>query len=144
MEFKKKVQVFKVDSFVDFENKTRQFVMAAVSLESKETNEKVVSIGISVCNAEDTFNEELGKTIASGKAVKKWEHAIIANDRGMLSASIINALLDQEVKYFKSNPGRYLAGYDRQKEKYLESQSKQEEDSVSSTGKGIKKLLSFK
>ena len=43
----------------------------------------------------------------------------MASDRGMLTANLINVLLDQEVQYFKSNPGRYLAGYDKQRDKFL-------------------------
>ena len=83
---------------------------------------KVLSIGVSVCRPDDEFNETLGKTIAEGKATKYRNHALYAVDAGLINETMVKALLQQEAEYFKVNPGRYLAGYDRDAEKYRRSE----------------------
>lgn len=125
----KKVEYI-VDSFVDYTGTTRKFVMAAVSMHETanvdifendyviDNDNKVLSIGVSVCRPADTFNEELGKHIAEGKAIKYRDHAIYAVDAGLINDKMVKALLEQEADYFKVNPGRYLAGYDKDAKKY--------------------------
>lgn len=124
----KKVEYI-VDSFKDFTGEERQFVMAAVSLhgvyieedgEPIDNDMKVLSIGVSVCRPDDEFNETLGKTIAEGKAMKYRNHALYAV--GLINETMVKALLQQEAEYFKANPGRYLAGYDKDAEKYHRSE----------------------
>lgn len=125
----KKVEYI-VDSFKDFTGAERKFVMAAVSLHGgpdvyiEEDNDiiendmKVLSIGVAVCRPDDEFKESLGKTIAEGKATKYRNHALYAVDAGLINETMVKALLQQEAEYFKVNPGRYLAGYDKDAEKY--------------------------
>lgn len=129
----KKVEYI-VDSFKDFTGVERQFVMAAVSLHGEpdiyieedgdiiDNDEKVLSIGVSVCRPNDTFNEELGKRIAEGKATKYRDHALYTTDAGLINDKMVKALLEQEADYFRVNPGRYLAGYDKDAQKYRDSQ----------------------
>lgn len=129
----KKVEYI-VDSFKDYTGVERKFVMAAVSLHNEysvdiaedmepiDNDHKILSIGVSVCRPSDTFDEELGKRIAEGKATKYRDHAIYAVDAGLINDKVVRALLSQESEYFKSNPGRYLAGYDKDAEKYHKSQ----------------------
>lgn len=119
-----------VDSFKDFTGKERQFVMAAVSIYNEtdvfveendvpvDNDAKVLSIGVSVCRPNDEFNETIGKVIAKGKATKHRDHALYATDAGLINETMVKALLQQEVRYFKTNPGRYLAGYDSDAEKF--------------------------
>lgn len=121
----KKVEYI-VDSFKDGEE--RQFVMAAVSLHGEpevyieedgepiDNDMKVLSIGVSVCRPDDEFNETLGK------AMKYRNHALYAVDAGLINETMVKALLQQEAEYFKANPGRYLAGYDKDAEKYHRSE----------------------
>lgn len=101
----KKVEYI-VDSFKDFTGEERKFVMAAVSLHGEpevyieeddepiDNDMKVLSIGVSVCRPDDA---------------------------GLINETMVKALLQQEAEYFKVNPGRYLAGYDRDAEKYHRS-----------------------
>lgn len=122
----KKVEYI-VDSFKDFTGEERKFVMAAVSLhgepevyieeddEPVDNDMKVLSIGVSVCRPDDEFNETLGKT------TRYRNHALYAVDAGLINETMVKALLQQEAEYFKVNPGRYLAGYDRDAEKYHRS-----------------------
>lgn len=120
-----------VDTFVDYAGLERKFVLAAVSMTSEDAVEdfdyiedehKILSLGISVCRPNDDFNEELGKRIAQGKAVKYRDHAIFASDAGLINKTMVGALLKQEAEYFKTNPGRYLAGYNKDAAKYLKDQ----------------------
>lgn len=127
----KKRVVFKVGKFVDFTGKEREVVFAAVSQELEDTTAdtwttcedlfKEVRIGISVQNPkDDVVNTELGKIIAEGKALKEKScfGKLFATDKGFINKTVVDALLSQEVDYFKQNPGKYLAGYNKDKELY--------------------------
>lgn len=115
-------------TFTDFKGQERHFVMAAVSIKEPgswvETDTSVidtpkcVSIGVSVCLPYDKFDEELGKKIAYGKAMKSEEHRLYATDEGLINVVMIKGLLEQESEYFKQYPGRYLKGYDAYKARY--------------------------
>ena len=100
-----------------------QFGVVQVSgdgnVEIHDTVLKRVSLGFAVCSPEDEYNEELGKTIALGKAEKRPVGVMYATKTGMINTSLVDALLDQEVEYFKNNPGAVLAGYNKAKEAYL-------------------------
>lgn len=123
--------VFKSDYFVDFAGETRQVIFCAVSTESNvyvtnsddpwldtQDPEKELWIGVSVQNPRDLENEELGKIVAEGKARKlKSRYATIyASNKGLINYRMVNALLEQELEYFKQNPGKYIKGYDKDKE----------------------------
>lgn len=130
--------VYKIGQFIDYAGRTRSFVMAAVCIELnsvrtsdyKDTNysnddnflPKVISIGVSVCRPNDTFDKALGITIAEGKAKKYRYHALYLTDGGMANDKVINALLDQEMMFFQKDPGYYLAGYDKDAAKYAEQE----------------------
>ena len=144
---------YKVDSFTDYTGVERKFVLAALSIsdessiyieESIEEIEfayKVLTLGISVCRANDTFNEELGKKIAEGKANKYRNHAIYTTDSGLINATMVKALLEQEATYFKANPGRYLIGYDKDKQKY--EKSERIEKYIDSLNENEKKVFNY-
>lgn len=92
----KKVEYI-VDSFKDFTGEERQFVMAAVSLHGEPE-------------------------VYIAEAMKYRNHALYAVDAGLINETMVKALLQQEAEYFKANPGRYLAGYDKDAEKYHRSE----------------------
>lgn len=120
---------YRVDTFKDYVGGLRHFVIAAVSLpvnavieefgddeyafEPDHTEDcgKVLLLGFSACQSCDTFNEEIGKKIALGKALKNREYALYATNKGLINSGMIESLLDQEVKFFKKDPGYYLKGY---------------------------------
>ena len=116
-------------TFTDFKGQERKFVMAAVSIITEgafidlddiyETPApKCVSIGVSVCLPQDKFDEELGKKIAYGKAMKSIEHRLYVTDEGLINTVMVNGLLEQESEYFKKYPGRYIHGYNEYKARY--------------------------
>lgn len=126
--------VFEVGEFLDFTGKKRQVIFSAVSLDCEDadvtvwddngemTNEavpKVVRIGVSVQSPKDPIpNEILGKIIAEGKALKEKTcfGKIYSTDKGFINGTMVNALLKQEMDYFKQNPGKYIAGYNKDKD----------------------------
>jgi hypothetical protein len=131
---------FKVGTFKDYEGKERHYVMAAVSVELKDTDisetsgvivaiPKALYIGVSVCRATDTFDEKLGKIIAVGKAMKKHDHVLYVTDSGIVNDTVVKAVLAQESAFFEAHPDRYIKGYQHDidkkelqdaKEKYIE------------------------
>ena len=100
------------------------------------TLQKGVYFGISVVHPSDVgtkkiikdgkeldvpiYNLEVGKTIARNKALKPETNInfVLAYNSGILGSSVIEAMLEQEAKYFITNPSRYLAGYEKARIKY--------------------------
>lgn len=117
-----------VDSFVDANGDTRHFVVAAVSEMFTEDDEPItvlncygdevavikgLKLGFAICNPCDVFNEELGKTIAIGRARKNAKYALLASEPGFINTPLVLAFLAQEAEYFKHNPESRIAGYRR-------------------------------
>jgi len=139
--------IYRIDKFTDFNGVEREFIIAAVSVDTAKDckdmfiNEsfvalsndidvwdlkapKLLLLGVAVRNANDTYDEELGMKIALGKALKvlddpdKQTGKIIAvSDKGLINSAVVDAILDQEAAYFKRNPGSYITGYDKKAKK---------------------------
>lgn len=120
--------------FVDYLGQTHKFVVAAVSTSDLDVimyntytdDDKIIPrglfIGVSVCNPKDEYDEEMGKTIAYNKAVtlKNLNHPAIYTTRpGFINTDVVEALLDNIVRYIKKDPGSVISGYDDAKRKYL-------------------------
>lgn len=116
----KKRVVYKVGVFEDFSGVERQVVLCAVSTPETTSTHKFLSIGVAVQSPCDEIrNEELAKKIALGKAEKRPVGELITTNPGMINTKVVDALLEQELKYFKENPGKYLAGYNKDKQLYM-------------------------
>lgn len=100
-----------VDYFVDSKGGRHDFVICAVLKEYDLSGVYCLDLGYSICNPNDTFNVELGKTIALGRANKAKESSLFAFNKGSLNIKIICALLESEAAYLKRNPGYKIAGY---------------------------------
>ena len=133
---------YRVGSFVDYENVEHKFIIAAVSqmLECatgkaddfwytlyRETNydcesvvaiPKCVRLGISICNPEDTFNEQVGLFKAVSRARNTTTKVLFTTEIGLIGTDMVNGLLEQEVKHVQQNPGKYIPGYDEKAAKY--------------------------
>lgn len=135
--------VYKQGNFIDYKGAQVNFILAAVSIPTNtvlvpvdedgfETEEeqvesaKLLSLGLAVQRPGDEWDEELGKKIAYGKAVKRRDHALTTTDAGMINTRMVEAVLEQEASYMQVNPGRYIAGYDEARDKYLEAKAKVE------------------
>ena len=127
---------YHIDKFIDNNGIEREFILAAVSIDLRKDKsviyseatigvttgevaydmEKVLCLGIAVRRIEDTFNEELGKKIALGKALKVIDNPnkgklIFVSDAGLINTKMVEALLEQEALYFKRDPRCYIKGY---------------------------------
>lgn len=133
---KQYVEVIK-DSFTDFAGKEHLFIIAAVSSLYDESDQKTVvarvsgfiaenvaqvvkdiRIGVSICNPTDEFNEKVGILKATGRA-KSSAPVLAVTEGGFVSVPVIRALLSEQAKYIKENPGDYIKGYNESKEKYM-------------------------
>ena len=131
--------------FIDFEGNCRLFTIAAVSVISEgitaldfttlsigsddtvdivgESIDKKLLLGVSVQRKGDEEDRDLGLTIAIGKAKKDKTRiaTLYSTDSGLINSKMVSALLEQEAEFFINNPGKYLKGYNKDKEKYLAS-----------------------
>lgn len=78
-----------------------------------------LSIGISICNPLDEFDEAIGIKKAQGRADNS-EPVLFANFPSQLGDSVIESYLLQEAEYIKANPHKFIAGYKDAEIKYFE------------------------
>ena len=137
---KEHVNVIK-DSFIDFAGKKHYFVIAAVTVPTELTTEvyvsdeedayfdnyieKCVSIGYSICNPEDQYDEKVGILKAIGRA-RNADPVLYTADGNLITNFLIESLLKQEARYLKNNPNEYIPGYNEAKERYLKNQKMKE------------------
>lgn len=126
------------DSFEDYEGKTHNFTIAAISMPeesivtSTDTDEDVyhvvvkgLHIGISICSPVDKYDEKLGETQAIGRA-RKNAPALYSTEKGYINTRMVKALLRQEATYLKKNPEKYIANYESSKKKYMQAEAMQD------------------
>lgn len=124
------------DKFVDYRNKEREFVFAAISIPVKvdvyaydyplelkkfptsHEISKCLAIGMSIRHPDDKYNVEFGKKVAVGKALKGKGKYLFVDDPGLVNTKMVKALLEQEADYFKRNPESYIAGYTKAAKKW--------------------------
>ena len=97
--------------------------------------QRAVFIGVSICNPGDgkdrpgdIWNEEKGKMIALAKA-RGFKHsapeksaALFATRGGMISATLVEALLTREVEHIKEDPECVIKGYNQMKARWEQKQ----------------------
>lgn len=136
---KKEKVVYKEGTFTNYEGKVQKFIICAISrvpevntcLSLPDNNEymmeyygdelKELSVGVSITNTKDSFNEEFGKKIAYSKAKSNKKSFMLTNRPGFINEDVVSALLTNYVKYIQKDPGSVIAGYDEAKKKYLET-----------------------
>ena len=130
-------KVSKLGSFIDFAGEERQVTFAAVSQEldlvisvklgnvaiGQDNLLKEVRIGVAVQSPKDLGkdpNPELSKIIAEGKALKEKSciGKLYSTEKGFINGTVVQVLLDQELAFFKQNPGKYIKGYNKDKALY--------------------------
>lgn len=149
---KQNIVEYKVFSFIDFKGLEHKAVACAISNtpepiddgygklaishiseeycypETVQYVERIVSIGYSICNPEDTFDENKGKSIAYHKALNNFSKPILCSPvKGVINKTLVKALLNQEVKFVSENPERVIKGYNDSKARY-EKRKKTEEE----------------
>jgi len=83
---------------------------------------KILSIGVAVrCNRDKDL--KLGEYIAYGKAFRNafetYGHVLFVTHSGMINTKMVQALLEQESEHFKKDPGSYIKGYNKDRDRYL-------------------------
>ena len=83
---------------------------------------KILSIGVAVrCNRDKDLG--LGEYIAYGKAFRNafetYGHVLFVTHSGMINTKMVQALLEQESEHFKKDPGSYIKGYNKDRDRYL-------------------------
>lgn len=91
--------------------------------DSEDEVVKKVSVGFSICNPEDEFDENIGKLKAYNRA-KNSDAVLYATKSGMINTKVVTALLIQESEYFKENPGSQIKGYRDKMNRYLDAADK--------------------
>jgi hypothetical protein len=142
-----KIEVLKTvtDSFVDYAGIERKFIVVAVATKTNNLS-KSFGIGFSICNPADEFNEEIGKQIAINKALNKENKlAATVNCNGFLTPKIIDALIEQEIAYFKNKPSAHIPGYFEMKEKYEkeEERANKLDTLLRNHGEVVRNVLNF-
>lgn len=81
------------------------------------TLRKCLKLGVAICNPEDTFNEEKGKSTAVAKA-KNSTPVLFTPKPGVISSTMVKALMKQELEFICSNPEVVIPGYNDSKKRY--------------------------
>lgn len=99
---------------------------------------KSLRLGVAICNPIDKFNERAGKEKAVHRAKNCKHNALYSTEKGYINTRVVKAMLEQEAHYIKTNPGKYIKGYDEAKAKYeFELASKIKYDNLSETEKSL-------
>lgn len=109
--------VFRTGLFKDFTGQIRRVTFCA-SVDTYSDG-KIIYIGAAIQAPGDPDNYSLSKVIAQGKASKaKSRIGVIEvlGNSGLLNIKCLDFLLEQELDYFALNPGKYIKGYEKNKQ----------------------------
>lgn len=149
---KQDVIEYMVDSFFDYKGEEHKLVACALSesphdgydylqiawvdidgyadAEARPYEEvkRMVTIGIAVCNPEDTFDEEKGRSVALNKA----RHCpnlpkLYSPSNGAINTDLVKAFMKQELEFAKKCPGRWIKGYDEAEARFKAKEALKEE-----------------
>ncbi len=82
------------------------------------TVNKVLCLGVSICNPTDTFDEKVGALKAAARA-HDAKPVLYAANSGVINTDVVKALLTQEARYLKNNPENFIPGYADMRDRYL-------------------------
>lgn len=115
----KKVAEFIEGTFIDYKGDEREYTICALSCPIEEgddnasdTEVKQLRLGIAVRRDGDEYVRGIGITEAERKA-KENPFTILRAD------TMVQAVLEQEAEFFEKNPGKYLAAYKADAERYF-------------------------
>lgn len=112
----------KKGQFIDFEQKKHDVVVAIeISTYTGETCEcetfTEYRVGLAITNPTDKFDYDLGLEIAKGKA-RKHTDVIVSSTPHRLPEAALEAIMDEALQDLQNNPGKYIGGYDKAKERF--------------------------
>lgn len=149
--------IYKVDSFIDYAGREHKLVVCALSQSPDNSDAtlkvgwvdekdvmmsdchlyhniyRIVTLGIAVCNPNDDFNLKAGEKLAYNKAAHMENlPRLYATSKGMITKDVVNAFIDQQLKFYKENPESLIPGYNEAKKNYeTVQQAKQDIEKLS-------------
>ena len=128
----KEIASYVYGSFNDYLGKEHKIIVCGVT-KSEESEiafrrgyeitckeiQKTLSIGVSICNPNDEYDEEKGQMIAYNRALKE-EVLLTSSRRGMFNTATVHFLLNDYLKYIERDPGSILKGYNDAEKAYHE------------------------
>lgn len=109
-------------SFLDFKGKEHKFVVAVVA--KPYLDDKVLSIGISICNPGDethpgdAYVDFVGERQSEGRAIKYNDRLIASTKSGILNEALAQFLCENTAENLIKNPGLFIKGYNVAAEKW--------------------------
>lgn len=101
---------------------------------------KVLYLGISVCNPEDTYDEKVGYNKALARARASYPVMYVTKS-GIINTTMVKALLNQELQFAIDNPDTIIPGYSETKETYF--RNKENEEALKSLNDEEKTVLAY-
>lgn len=139
---------FETGSFNDYKGEEHKFVIAATTINATKNRafdicegvfdgpddetgdwtafpvERVLGIGISICSPEDEFDLEIGKKQAEGRSKVRCNRLIGFTKGGCCSSRLIDLILQETKANLMQSPEKFIPGYDKAKEKWIQSSQK--------------------
>lgn len=81
---------------------------------------KTLTLGISVCNPEDKYNEKVGYNKALARA-RTSQPVMFVSKAGIINTEMVKALLNQELQFAINNPDTIIPGYSKTMQTYLKN-----------------------
>lgn len=86
--------------------------------------ERYVNFGVSVRNPNDSYNEDIAKKIAYGKANSTKGYTVAFDNLALMSTDVANALLKNFVEKVSNDPSLAIQNYKEQEELYTSKKAK--------------------
>ena len=130
---------FAFGEYVDYKGQVHKFVVAGVvnkvsgyvdacngiydpDVYPDVDMEKSISVGISICNPEDKYNENIGKLQAEGRAKKPRKNPrVVYASWGIITPYVVELLIKSIADDIKANPGKYVPGYNESEKKWIKN-----------------------
>lgn len=113
-------------TFIDYKGDEREYTICALSCPIEEgddsasdTEVKQLRLGIAVRRDGDEYVRGIGMTEAERKAKENPFTILRADTCGVINSTMVQAVLEQEAEFFERNPGKYLAAYKADAERYF-------------------------
>lgn len=122
----KKVAEFIEGTFIDYKGDKREYTICALSCPIEEGDDKAsdsevkqLRLGIAVRRDGDEYVRGIGMAEAERKAKENPFSVLRSDTCGVINSTMVQAVLEQEAEFFEKNPGKYLAAYKADAERYF-------------------------
>lgn len=109
-----------VSQFTDFAGQVHYFVVVGIIKNNVISKcSRSIFTGISICNPEDEFDVYKGIKIAQLRAEEKEEPVMTSNIPSCINDTILKSVLNTIAEKIKSNPEKFIKGYEEAKQKFI-------------------------